>query len=269
MEKEIINLELSEKVGIIDCLGEGVIAFFKNLIPFLKMLLPLLWVILSSILLSIAAFFTILSMASDFLVFKIISVLLLIFSACIFGYSFWRYLIGMVAVSYLAKDIYENQEIQSSKAYYGYVETYSSNYAKYWLYNAALSFIWLALFIYICGFAYYILHNYISYFLWYLLFILLFIIISVPFLIGLNFSIFFFAYQDKENPFNLILYAVKLSYKKAFPLFWYLFLLNILIIILGGLLYKISPLLSSLFSMFASYFTIFVTTRYYFDIIKD
>ena len=269
MEKEIISLESCKKIGIIDCLCQGITAFFKNFVPFCKMLLPILWIALSSILLGVSTFFVIISMTSENIIFIIFAVLFFIFSACVFGYSFWRYLIGMVAVSYLAKDIYENKEIQNQKDYYYYVDVHTKSYAKYWLYNALLSIGWIIILAVLCKGAFYIFQNYISLFIPYIIGIIAFLIISIPFVIGLAFSTCFWAYQDKNKPYEAIKNAIKISYKKVFAVFGYFILLYISIFAIEYLLRKISPVLSTIFDLFAGYFTIFIMTRYYFDIIKD
>lgn len=263
MEKEIINLELTPKNSMFDCLVDGIYQFFKNFVPFLKMLLPILWISLSSILLSLATTGTCFCILFKNVFLICLSLCFLVFSIVVFCYAFWQYLLGLIAVCYLAKDIYENKPIQTTKDYYSYVEAHSANYIKYLLLVAFVIIIWFFMFfgliLPICfpdsNIAIKILCS---------LSLILFSLLSVPFVIGLSLSQFFFAFQDKTKPLSLINKAILTTFKKFFPVLGFTILLNIFIGLVG-----LIPIVNIFFVIITQYFISFVTTRYYFELIKN
>jgi len=268
MEKEIIDLEYTPKKGLIDCLCEGVGAFFQNFVPFLKMLLPILWTLLATCLLTVAIFGVSLCVLSNNPALICLSIAFAICSIGVFSYAFWKYLLGIVAVSYLAKDIFENKEIQEVQQYYSYVEKYSASYINYWLICALLGIAWASVFVALCAF---VCMPTITISVRIILGTLFvgFLILSIPFGLGLSFSQLFWAYGDKSKPDLSIIDAITTSYKKCFKIFVFMCLLNTIVCIIEGVLSVALAPLSVAFALIASYFTSFVTTRYYFEVKKD
>lgn len=263
MEKEIINLELTPRIGMLDCLVDGIYQFFKNFVPFFKTLLPVLWVTLSSLLLGLATMAVSFCLLSKNIILICLSFGFLIFSMVVFCYTFWQYLLGLIAVCYLAKDIYENKPIQTTKKYYSYIEMYSADYVKYLLAVAFIIIVWFCLFF---GLAFFMCLPDLNTGIKVLCGILLVLssFLSIPLLIGISLSQFFFAFQDKTEALSLINKAISTTFKKFFPIFGFMILLNVFICLVG-----LIPVVNVFFAVITQYFISFVTTRYYFDLIKD
>lgn len=268
MEKEIINLEYTPKKGLIDCLCEGVGSFFQNFAPFLKMLLPILWTLLATCLLTLAVISVSFCVLTNNPILICLSLAFVIFSIFVFCYAFWRYLLGIIAVSYLAKDIFENRELQEPKQYYSYVEQHSKSYINYWLIYALIGIIWISIFTALCvSVCISVIDANIRIILGAIL--IGFILASVPFTLGLSISKFFWAYGNKLTPGASIFNAIKISYKKFLEIFAFMLLLNVFICAIEGILTLVLAPLSLAFAFVASYFISFVTTRYYFEVKKD
>ena len=276
MEKEIINLETSPKIGVIECLSEGITKFFTNFGSFFKMLLPIVYLCLGTTFLALMVFGASMLIVAGSLnytilaLFAIFAILVVILGVSVFGWAFWEYLIGLIAVSYLAKDIYENKPVQQTSDYYSYVKQHSKKYLNYWLVNALISLIWIGAFILMQA---YIILEWAnispSVIITYVLLGVLYVLLTLPLVFGLSMSKYFWAYQDKEKPYQIIKRAILTTYKKFFPVLGFLFLLHIVIFAIEITLGIIFAPLSMFFSLIATYFAVFVTTRYYFDLIKD
>lgn len=268
MEKEIIDLETAESIGIIDCLGEGISKFFENFVPFLKMLIPVLLLFISIIMLTGGTICLVASIVSLNLAFISFSALFFLVCMGFFFYTFWRYLLGYIAVSYLAKDIYENKPIQSPNDYYGYVERFSSEYVAFWLYNMLFCILFVCLLCIPCFLGYSAYQNNQS-IIPCILLELIAVLLAIPVSIGLSLSKYFFAYQDKSKPLHLIIKAIKVSFKKFFPIFIFTLLLSLTVGVINFGLSILLSFLSIIIAPILEYFMVFVTTRYYFEIVKD
>lgn len=286
MTEEINPLETREPIGVIDAFKEGSSLFFKNITSVLKMSKPVLGC-------TIALYFA----ASPVIFNKAPLLLTLICSIvglCFFIYYFWKYIIGYMSVSYLAKDIYENKEIQEPSKYFGYVSKYSSSYIKFWLWAFLIIFgaiigVFAASFILIFSSSLISAVNPVASFGLIIISFLAIIALSVfliPFYNGIFISPLSWAYGDKTNPLERIFEAIKLSYKNALPLFGLLIVLSIssvilviiptlLICLINTLIFGIgiastlsTNILTEGLGFFISYYIIFVATRYYFGLIK-
>ena len=130
MSNEIINLETSEPVGMFEALSEGVGKVFNNLGAFFKMCKPILIITIALLLIFVPA--ALVKGASSF--FDIFAgLIVIILGLGLFIYGFWKFLLGCVAVMYLAKDIFENKPIQTYREYMSYIEKFGGQYALFWL----------------------------------------------------------------------------------------------------------------------------------------
>ena len=285
MSNEIINLETSEPVGMFEALSEGVGKVFNHLGAFFKMCKPILIITIALLLIFVPA--ALVKGASSF--FDIFAGIIVIFLGLgLFIYGFWKFLLGCVAVMYLAKDIFENKPIQTYREYMSYIEKFGGQYALFWLILVGIQILYFigAL---ILGF----LTGFLSVSLgagafWFFIgIIVLYLTFAVPFFIGTYFSPAFFAFGDKKDPLGRIGHAIRTSYDNWLPMLFYSIILGLvstLVIIVVSfaativcvLLFNsdkmlcggISAIISNIIGSIVFYFQMFVFTRYYFELIK-
>ncbi len=285
MSNEIINLETSEPVGMFEALSEGVGKVFNNLGAFFKMCKPILIITIALLLIFVPA--ALVKGASSF--FDIFAgLIVIILGLGLFIYGFWKFLLGCVAVMYLAKDIFENKPIQTYREYMSYIEKFGGQYALFWLILVGIQILYFigAL---ILGF----LTGFLSVSLgagafWFFIgIIVLYLTFAVPFFIGTYFSPAFFAFEDKKDPLGRIGHAIRTSYDNWLPMLFYSIILGLvstLVIIVVSfaativcvLLFNsdkmlcggISAIISNIIGSIVFYFQMFVFTRYYFELIK-
>lgn len=279
MSNEILSLETAEPISMFSSLKAGLKAFADNFVPFLKMCrFPVLNIV--SMLLMFSPLFAI-KTKLGFGGF-IFGGILFIVGLVLFFTSFWKSLLGVVAVSYFAKDIYENKPVQEPSKYFSYVEKYSFEYLKFNLWLLLFGIIFVILyFIAVAAIVAFSVIPYMS-----LIGMCAGVIISVLFfgtsMYGLMFAYIFWAYGDKNDNISIIKNAVLTSAKNVFSVFVLFFILTSIIpaviyfvclipvgIILGLESIKTaSSVLSMLLMWFIYYFAMFVSTRYYFAVIK-
>lgn len=289
MNNDIRQLETTEPVSMIEALSEGVGRICDNMGAFFKMCKPILILAIALLLCFIPA--ALAKHASTFfetIIAYIIAYTLILIGLGLFIYGFWKFLLGAVAVIYLAKDIFENKPVQSYEAYMSYIEEFGGEYAIFWLICAGLQLL------YIIGAA--ILGFCTGFFgttigtaaLWFFIaFIILYFVFAIPFFIGAHFSPVFFAFEDKLTPFKCIKHAIKTSYDNWLEMVPYSLILGIistivsivlciLIVVIctpllafGKMPYSIiNTVLSIIVSFIIFYFQMFAFTRYYFELIK-
>ncbi len=280
MTCEIKNLEDRAPIGILCCFKEAFVAFFYNMIPFFKVAKPAFLIFLS-VMLSYAFPLSLLFFDLDFITIYI-APLISIYGIILFCYSYWKSLLGSVAVSYLAKDIYENKPVQKASRYYEYVSAHRGSYIKFLL--------WIVLFEVIMW-CYYILRYTSTLLPRQSLFLHIFIAVFTLFcLMVFKMSLFFWAYGDKTHPLDRIGDSFVYSAKKFSSLFWFFVLIIVLWSIINYPLVTaiqhlpsfpflktgIKPMffmvmsiaVSLAYTTVESYFLNFIYTRYYFDIVK-
>ena len=280
MSSESFNLEApTEPVSMFSCLKLGLSAFFKNFIPFLKMCYyPLLNIISMVLMLSPAIF---VKMNFGFL-WVIIGGIFFIIGLVLFVSSFWKSLLGFVAISYLAKDIFENKPVQEPEKYFSYVEPYSFQFLKFnlWLFLFGSIFAIIYIITVAALVAFIMMPNMFA------IGIFMMVIASLLFfgtvVYGLTYSYIFWAYGDKNDSISIIKNAVTTSVKNIFSVFVLFFTLTSIIpaivyfvcLIPIGIIFGLDAIktASSILSMvtfwFIYYFVMFVSTRYYFELIK-
>lgn len=280
MSDETFNLETqSEAVSMLSCLKIGLGALFKNFVPFLKMChFPILNVISMLLMLSPAI---LIKLKSGFLG-LIVGGILFIVGLVLFFASFWKSLLGFVAISYLAKDIYENKEIQEPSIYFSYVEKYSLQYLKFNLWLLVFGTIYSLMFAVVIGVLTIFSMNPVTFIFGLLAIIVLSAVFFASVIYGLTFSYIFWAYGNKDDNISIINNSIFTSFKNLLSVFVFFFILTTLIpaifyfivLIPLGIIYGIENLKisSSILSMvtfwFIYYFVMFVSTRYYFELIK-
>lgn len=280
MSSESFNLEApTEPVSMFSCLKLGLSAFFKNFIPFLKMCYyPLLNIISMVLMLSPAIF---VKMNFGFL-WVIVGGIFFIIGLVLFIASFWKSLLGFVAISYMAKDIYENKEIQEPSIYFSYVEKYSLQYLKFNLWLLVFGTIYSLMFAVVIGVLTIFSMNPVTFIFGLLAIIVLSAVFFGSVIYGLTFSYIFWAYGNKDDNISIINNSIFTSFKNLLSVFVFFFILTTLIpaifyfivLIPLGIIYGIENLKisSSILSMvtfwFIYYFVMFVSTRYYFELIK-
>lgn len=280
MSSESFNLEApTEPVSMFSCLKLGLSAFFKNFIPFLKMCYyPLLNIISMVLMLSPAIF---VKMNFGFL-WVIVGGIFFIIGLVLFIASFWKSLLGFVAISYMAKDIYENKEIQEPSIYFSYVEKYSLQYLKFNLWLIVFGTIYSLLFAIVAGILTVLSMNPATFVFGLVALVVLSAVFFGSVIYGLTFSYIFWAYGNKDDNISIINNSIFTSFKNLLSVFVFFFILTTLIpaifyfivLIPLGIIYGIENLKisSSILSMvtfwFIYYFVMFVSTRYYFELIK-
>lgn len=280
MSDETFNLETqSEAVSMLSCLKIGLGALFKNFVPFLKMCYyPLLNIISMVLMLSPAIF---VKMNFGFL-WVIVGGIFFIIGLVLFVSSFWKSLLGFVAISYMAKDIYENKEIQEPSIYFSYVEKYSLQYLKFNLWLIVFGTIYSLLFAIVIGVLTIFSMNPVTFIFGLLAIIVLSAVFFGSVIYGLTFSYIFWAYGNKDDNISIINNAISCSIKNLLSVFVFFFTLTTLIpavvyfvilvpigIILGTEDVKLASSALSLVSFwFIYYLAMFVSTRYYFELIK-
>lgn len=280
MSSESFNLEApTEPVSMFSCLKLGLSAFFKNFIPFLKMCYyPLLNIISMVLMLSPAIF---VKMNFGFL-WVIVGGIFFIIGLVLFVSSFWKSLLGFVAISYLAKDIFESKEIQEPEKYFSYVEPYSFQFLKFNLWLLVFGTIYSLMFAVVIGVLTIFSMNPVTFIFGLLAIIVLSAVFFASVIYGLTFSYIFWAYGNKDDNISIINNAISCSIKNLLSVFVFFFILTTLIpaifyfivLIPLGIIYGIENLKisSSILSMvtfwFIYYFVMFVSTRYYFELIK-
>ena len=280
MSSESFNLEApTEPVSMFSCLKLGLSAFFKNFIPFLKMCYyPLLNIISMVLMLSPAIF---VKMNFGFL-WVIVGGIFFIIGLVLFVSSFWKSLLGFVAISYLAKDIFESKEIQEPEKYFSYVEPYSFQFLKFNLWLLVFGTIYSLLFAIVIGVLTIFSMNPVTFIFGLLAIIVLSAVFFGSVIYGLTFSYIFWAYGNKDDNISIINNSIFTSFKNLLSVFVFFFILTTLIpaifyfivLIPLGIIYGIENLKisSSILSMvtfwFIYYFVMFVSTRYYFELIK-
>lgn len=280
MSDETFNLETqSEAVSMLSCLKIGLGALFKNFVPFLKMChFPILNVISMLLMLSPAI---LIKLKSGFLG-LIVGGILFIVGLVLFFASFWKSLLGFVAISYMAKDIYENKEIQEPSIYFSYVEKYSLQYLKFNLWLIVFGTIYSLLFAIVAGILTVLSMNPATFVFGLVALVVLSAVFFGSVIYGLTFSYIFWAYGNKDDNISIINNSIFTSFKNLLSVFVFFFILTTLIpaifyfivLIPLGIIYGIENLKisSSILSMvtfwFIYYFVMFVSTRYYFELIK-
>lgn len=280
MSDETFNLETqSEAVSMLSCLKIGLGALFKNFVPFLKMChFPILNVISMLLMLSPAI---LIKLKSGFLG-LIVGGILFIVGLVLFFASFWKSLLGFVAISYMAKDIYENKEIQEPSIYFSYVEKYSLQYLKFNLWLIVFGTIYSLMFAVVIGVLTIFSMNPVTFIFGLLAILVLSAVFFASVIYGLTFSYIFWAYGNKDDNISIINNSIFTSFKNLLSVFVFFFILTTLIpaifyfivLIPLGIIYGIENLKisSSILSMvtfwFIYYFVMFVSTRYYFELIK-
>lgn len=280
MSDETFNLETqSEAVSMLSCLKIGLGALFKNFVPFLKMCYyPLLNIISMVLMLSPAIF---VKMNFGFL-WVIVGGIFFIIGLVLFFASFWKSLLGFVAISYMAKDIYENKEIQEPSIYFSYVEKYSLQYLKFNLWLIVFGTIYSLLFAIVAGILTVLSMNPATFVFGLVALVVLSAVFFASVIYGLTFSYIFWAYGNKDDNISIINNAISCSIKNLLSVFVFFFTLTTLIpavvyfvilvpigIILGTEDVKLASSALSLVSFwFIYYLAMFVSTRYYFELIK-
>lgn len=280
MSSESFNLEApTEPVSMFSCLKLGLSAFFKNFIPFLKMCYyPLLNIISMVLMLSPAIF---VKMNFGFL-WVIVGGIFFIIGLALFVSSFWKSLLGFVAISYLAKDIFESKEIQEPEKYFSYVEPYSFQFLKFNLWLLVFGTIYSLMFAVVIGVLTIFSMNPVTFIFGLLAIIVLSAVFFGSVIYGLTFSYIFWAYGNKDDNISIINNAISCSIKNLLSVFVFFFTLTTLIpavvyfvilvpigIILGTEDVKLASSALSLVSFwFIYYLAMFVSTRYYFELIK-
>lgn len=280
MSDETFNLETqSEAVSMLSCLKIGLGALFKNFVPFLKMChFPILNVISMLLMLSPAI---LIKLKSGFLG-LIVGGILFIVGLVLFFASFWKSLLGFVAISYMAKDIYENKEIQEPSIYFSYVEKYSLQYLKFNLWLIVFGTIYSLLFAIVAGILTVLSMNPATFVFGLVALVVLSAVFFGSVIYGLTFSYIFWAYGNKDDNISIINNAISCSIKNLLSVFVFFFTLTTLIpavvyfvilvpigIILGTEDVKLASSALSLVSFwFIYYLAMFVSTRYYFEVIK-
>ena len=280
MSDETFNLETqSEAVSMLSCLKIGLGALFKNFVPFLKMCyFPILNVISMLLMLSPAI---LIKLKSGFLG-LIVGGILFIVGLVLFFASFWKSLLGFVAISYMAKDIYENKEIQEPSIYFSYVEKYSLQYLKFNLWLIVFGTIYSLLFAIVAGILNVLSMNPATFVFGLVALVVLSAVFFGSVIYGLTFSYIFWAYGNKDDNISIINNAISCSIKNLLSVFVFFFTLTTLIpavvyfvilvpigIILGTEDVKLASSALSLVSFwFIYYLAMFVSTRYYFELIK-
>ena len=280
MSSESFNLEApTEPVSMFSCLKLGLSAFFKNFIPFLKMCYyPLLNIISMVLMLSPAIF---VKMNFGFL-WVIVGGILFIIGLVLFVSSFWKSLLGFVAISYLAKDIFENKPIQEPEKYFSYVEPYSFQFLKFNLWLLVFGTIYSLMFAVVIGVLTIFSMNPVTFIFGLLAIIVLSAVFFGSVIYGLTFSYIFWAYGNKDDNISIINNSIFTSFKNLLSVFVFFFTLTTLIpavvyfvilvpigIILGTEDVKLASSALSLVSFwFIYYLAMFVSTRYYFELIK-
>lgn len=280
MSDETFNLETqSEAVSMLSCLKIGLGALFKNFVPFLKMCYyPLLNIISMVLMLSPAIF---VKMNFGFL-WVIVGGIFFIIGLVLFVSSFWKSLLGFVAISYLAKDIFESKEIQEPEKYFSYVEPYSFQFLKFNLWLLVFGTIYSLMFAVVIGVLTIFSMNPVTFIFGLLAILVLSAVFFGSVIYGLTFSYIFWAYGNKDDNISIINNSIFTSFKNLLSVFVFFFILTTLIpaifyfivLIPLGIIYGIENLKisSSILSMvtfwFIYYFVMFVSTRYYFELIK-
>lgn len=280
MSSESFNLEApTEPVSMFSCLKLGLSAFFKNFIPFLKMCYyPLLNIISMVLMLSPAIF---VKMNFGFL-WVIVGGIFFIIGLVLFVSSFWKSLLGFVAISYLAKDIFENKPVQEPEKYFSYVESYSFQFLKFNLWLLVFGTIYSLMFAVVIGVLTIFSMNPVTFIFGLLAILVLSAVFFGSVIYGLTFSYIFWAYGNKDDNISIINNSIFTSFKNLLSVFVFFFILTTLIpaifyfivLIPLGIIYGIENLKisSSILSMvtfwFIYYFVMFVSTRYYFELIK-
>lgn len=280
MSSESFNLEApTEPVSMFSCLKLGLSAFFKNFIPFLKMCYyPLLNIISMVLMLSPAIF---VKMNFGFL-WVIIGGIFFVIGLVLFVSSFWKSLLGFVAISYLAKDIFENKPVQEPEKYFSYVEPYSFQFLKFNLWLLVFGTIYSLLFAIVAGILTVLSMNPATFVFGLVALVVLSAVFFGSVIYGLTFSYIFWAYGNKDDNISIINNAISCSIKNLLSVFVFFFTLTTLIpavvyfvilvpigIILGTEDVKLASSALSLVSFwFIYYFVMFVSTRYYFELIK-
>ena len=280
MSDETFNLETqSEAVSMLSCLKIGLGALFKNFVPFLKMChFPILNVISMLLMLSPAI---LIKLKSGFLG-LIVGGILFIVGLVLFFASFWKSLLGFVAISYLAKDIFENKPVQEPEKYFSYVEPYSFQFLKFNLWLLVFGTIYSLMFAVVIGVLTIFSMNPVTFIFGLLAILVLSAVFFGSVIYGLTFSYIFWAYGNKDDNISIINNSIFTSFKNLLSVFVFFFILTTLIpaifyfivLIPLGIIYGIENLKisSSILSMvtfwFIYYFVMFVSTRYYFELIK-
>lgn len=277
MSNETFNINSSGAVSVFSSLSKGLSALFNNLSSFLLMCyFPFLNVI--SMLLMVSP---VIIIKTGFSFFNFIFAgVLFIAGFVLFLVTFWKSLLGLIAVSYLAKDIYENKPIQKPSDYFSYVEEYSFQFLKFNLWIMFYSVLYSLAFVLVISLATafsFLIHTPVLAFA--AIFILgLFFMAVVVF--GLLFSYVFWAYENKYDNVSVIKNALSFSIKNIFSVFVLFLILTsvipavfyFIILIPTGIIYGLetvkvaSSALGAVFGWFIYYFTMFVATRYYLDI---
>lgn len=280
MSDETFNLETqSEAVSMLSCLKIGLGALFKNFVPFLKMChFPILNVISMLLMLSPAI---LIKLKSGFLG-LIVGGILFIVGLVLFVSSFWKSLLGFVAISYLAKDIFENKPVQEPEKYFSYVEPYSFQFLKFNLWLLVFGTIYSLMFAVVIGVLTIFSMNPVTFIFGLLAILVLSAVFFGSVIYGLTFSYIFWAYGNKDDNISIINNSIFTSFKNLLSVFVFFFTLTTLIpavvyfvilvpigIILGTEDVKLASSALSLVSFwFIYYLAMFVSTRYYFELIK-
>lgn len=269
MPYEIINLEMQKPLSMLKSLGIGISAFFRNIVPFFKMTLPV-WLNYIGVLFLFAPA-ALLKSGVNFITF-FISTSLFIIGLILFLYSFWKYTLAIAAVSYLVKDIHENKPLQKPSKYYDYVIKNQKSYLIYllWacLYGIIFIFAFLLLALVLIKSA-----DKLSLFISIPISAIV-AVLSGLLLIAVQFSVFYWAYGDKNKKKEHINSAIKTVLENCLSFIALSLVLFVIISLFSSVITVFSHVLthSSAIADFISYplglliwlFLSFVCTRYYF-----
>lgn len=274
MEKEFVSLENASPVTPLTAFKIGCGAFFNNFPAVLKMCDPILYCALGMLLLLCGC----LCLKGGTSIHIFIGIILAAASLFAIIAGAWRFLLARVAASYLAKDIFENQELKNAKEYYGYVEKHTVSYIKYWLWLFVVSVALCVLLVAI---------SVIFVKIFFPLPLIIALFIALPFNCGAEMSIYYWAYGDKSKPLDCLTEGIKSGFKHFWSIF-VLFLVSgfffmILTIIIGFICIVFMNIIFSgnkelhdtimsavqlILFMFYYYLLSFIATRYYFSLIK-
>ncbi len=270
MTQEIIALETSPKIGMFSSIAKGFKALFKNPLIFLQMCITPLLLAIATSLPFVCAYYYNDDLRLEALILLIACTLIAI---PVIIYLFWRYLVGITAVSYLAKDIYENKPVKKRADYFSYVDKHSSSLLRFYCWDCLLVLVLSVIFIASSVRTYVIfIEKPFQTGIFGSLSILSFFGLIV---LGLAFTIaqLYWAYNDKSKPLKCLIEGLKFGTAKIFQLIAFSIILGliygVIILILKLLSYPVVCLFSNLLSYIATYIFYFIFTRYYFDLTKN
>ncbi len=283
MEEKIYALENAPKLGVLKSVYIGYCSLFKNLKQFIKFcypVIPLLVICFIPALLDLTKSLSPIALLGAAFLLAIVGI------ACT-CFGFWKFLQGIVAVSYFAKDIYENKPVQNFTTYFKYVQAHTKSYVKLWLQLCLASIVFAIgivglIFLSVLALRYIIQDPKVAIGVQTLV-VTAIAIILVPLWIVLlsNIPAIFWAYNDKTYPLNSISESINAAYKHPFTLVGAVILINLPWAVAEQLFnFMAPPLLNNLYAtsgmlvlgtlvfVISTYTFSYVYTRYHFEFIK-